>query len=48
MVIVRAFPGAQSDGRGIEVAESVTSPELFLVDAMTALYLAVLLGPAAS
>jgi len=46
LVVVRGFPGAQADGRGIEVAESVAAPEFFLVDSMTAFDLAVLLGPA--
>ena len=45
MVVVRGFPDAQADGRGIEVAESVAAPEFFLVDSMTAFHLAVLLGP---
>ena len=44
LVVVSSFPGPEADrGRG-EVVESLTAPELLVVNAMTALHLAVLLG----
>src|SRR5215467_7148777 len=44
--VVRALPAVQRDDRGVEIEEALSAPELFVVDAVAALDLAVLLGSA--
>src|SRR5690242_14701154 len=46
LVVVRHLPGLERAGRRVEVGEALAAPELLVVDAMTALHLAVLLRPA--
>src|SRR5262245_50846202 len=41
--IVRALPAVKRDDRGVEIEEALAVPELFVVDAVAALDLAVLL-----
>jgi transposase len=42
-MVVSRFPGPEADGGRIKIGESLASPELLVIDPMTAFYLAILL-----